>query len=161
MKIVWSQDARVAAWMFAKSGCRPMQYDMAVGIEQPDGQLAGGIMFTAYNGSDVEVHYYGPGFLKRRTVRLIMSIALGVFQVNRLTIRTRKASMARGVQKLGAIHEGTVRRLYGPTDEDRHAGQQYAFPREVIERLAGSDAPRTVTAAVQGNSNAPADSMRA
>jgi hypothetical protein len=45
--------------------------------------------------------------------------------------------MARGVEKLGAVYEGEIRRLYGPSDEDRHTGKQYAFFRETIDRLAG------------------------
>ncbi|MES2692278.1 MAG: hypothetical protein V4773_02320, partial [Verrucomicrobiota bacterium] len=83
-----------------------------------------------WNGSDAELHFYGPGCLTRRTVRLAMQIAAEVLRVNRLTVRTRKASMARGVLKLGAVEEGTVKRLYGPTDEARHAGRQFAFFRE-------------------------------
>ncbi len=135
--LVTGQDERVGAWMFEKSGCKPMQYNMAVGIEDERAGLVGGIMFTGFNGSDAEVHYYGPEYLTRRTVRTIFSIAHRVFNLNRLTIRTRKESMARGVQKLGAVFEGEVRRLYGPTDEPRHTGKQYAFFRETIEKLSG------------------------
>jgi hypothetical protein len=136
-RLVMGEDVRVAAWMFEISHCRPMLFNLAVGIADDVGNLVGGIMFTGFNGSDAEVHYYGPEHLTRRTVRTIFTIALKVFNLNRLTIRTRKEHMARGVQKLGAIYEGTVNRLYGPTDEPCHAGRQYAFFRETIERLAG------------------------
>lgn len=131
------EDERVSAWMVEQSNCRPMQFNIAVGLADEAGELVGGIMFTGYNGSDAEVHYIGPGNLTRRTVRTIFTIALKVFNLNRLTIRTRKESMARGVLKLGAVYEGLVKRLYGPTDEPRHAGQQFAFFREDIVRLAG------------------------
>lgn len=146
MKLVLGEDQRVANWLFEKSECQPMQFNLAVGIEDrrsdaPEGlekedQLVGGIMFTSYNGSDAEVHYYGPSFLKRRTLRTIFQIALNVFNLNRLTVRTRKEEMSRGVLKLGAVYEGTVRRLYGPTDDDNHAGKQYAFFRDRIEALS-------------------------
>jgi len=109
---------------------------MALGLADDAGTLVGGIMFSGYNGSDVEVHFYGPGTLTRRIVRLIFMLAAKHFNVNRVTIRTRKDHMARGVQKLGAIYEGTCRRLYGPSDDDVHAGRQYAFLRETIDRLA-------------------------
>ena len=135
--LVLGQDQHVAEWMFGVSGCNPMLYNMAVGIADDQENLVGGIMFTGWNGSDAEVHYYGPDHLSRRTVRTIFTIALVVLNLNRLTIRTRKESMARGVKKLGAVYEGMVRRLYGPSDEDHHAGQQYAFFREDIERLSG------------------------
>ena len=135
MRLVLGEDQRVADWLFEKSECQPMQFNLAVGIEQ-NGSLVGGIMFTGYNGSDAEVHYYGPSFLKRRTLRTIFQIALNVFNLNRLTVRTRKEEMSRGVLKLGAHFEGIVRRLYGPTDDDNHAGKQYAFFRDRIEALS-------------------------
>src|SRR5262245_24484184 len=107
MQLVMGQDVRVAEWMVAQSNCRPMQFNLAVGLSNDAGELVGGIMFTGFNGSDAEVHYIGPKHLTRRTVRTIFTIALKVFDLNRLTIRTRKESMARGVQKLGAVYEGT------------------------------------------------------
>lgn len=122
--------------MFAKSKCQPMLYNLAVGLVDDAGDIVGGFMFTGYNGSDAEVHYYGPGALTRRVVRSMMQIAAKALKLNRLTIRTRKPSMARGVRKLGAEYEGEIRRLYGPTDEDHHAGQQYVFWRETILKLA-------------------------
>ena len=136
MNPVFGQDAAVAEWMFQIAKQRPMHFEMAVGLVD-HGVLVGGIMFTNWNGSDIEVHYYGPGKLKRPVVRLIFMLAAKQFNVNRMTIRTRKESMARGVEKLGAVYEGTVRRLYGPTNEDRHAGRQFAFYRETIDKLAG------------------------
>lgn len=137
MQLVLQQDAAVAEWLFRISNCRPMLYNMAIGLSDDTGALVGGIMFTGWNGSDVEVHVYSPGQLKRRVVRLIFGLASKHFNVNRVTIRTRKDHMARGVQKLGAVYEGTVRRLYGPSDDDIHAGQQFAFFRETIDKLAG------------------------
>lgn len=137
MQLIMGRDAEIAAWMFDKSKCNPMGFNLAVGIGDDSGQIVGGLMFTGYNGSDAEVHYYGPGFLKRRTVKALFTIAVQALNLNRLTIRTRKDSMARGVQKLGAVPEGTIRRLYGPTDEDRHAGRQFVFFRERMEELAG------------------------
>ena len=113
-----------------------MQYHSAIGLLDPSGALVGGIMWTAYNGSDVELHYTGPRHLTRGIVRFIMAYALIELGVNRITVRTRKESMARGVLKLGAVYEGTVRRLYGPTDAPEHAGRQFAFFRETIEKLA-------------------------
>lgn len=137
MRLVLGEDAKIADWMFVQSKCNPMQYNMAAGIEDSSGDLVGGIMFTGYNGSDAEVHYYGPNFLSRRTVRAIFQIALTVFNLNRLTIRTRKESMARGVKKLGAVYEGRIKRLYGPTDDESHAGLQFVFFRDRIEKLSG------------------------
>lgn len=140
-RIVVGEDERVGRWMFETSGSQPIQFNMAVGLEE-NGELVGGVMFTGFNSSDVEIHFYGPGTLTRRVVRLIFGLALMHFNVNRVTVRTRKQHMSRGVLKLGAIHEGTVRRLYGPSDEACHAGEQYAFFRETIVKLSGLKEPR-------------------
>jgi len=140
-RYVFGQDAAVAEWLFAVSNSRPMLYNMAIGIAEETGELVGGVMFTGYNGSDIEVHIFAPGLLTRRTVKLIFGLAIKQFDVNRVTVRTRKKSMARGVTKLGAVFEGTVRRLYGPTGGKEHAGRQYAFFRERMEVLAGFRRP--------------------
>lgn len=139
MRLLFNEDGHVAQWMFLKSRCQPMQFNLAIGLVDDSGQIIGGFMFTGWNGSDAEVHYYGPKALKRRVVRAMMWIAANVLKLNRLTIRTRKESMARGVLKLGAEYEGTIKRLYGPTDEDRHAGHQYVFWRETILKLANKE----------------------
>ena len=142
-QIVTGRDAEVAAWMFETSGSFPIHYNLAVGLADDAGALIGGAMFTGFNTSDVELHYFGPGTLTRRVVRMIMGIAVLHFNVNRMTVRTRKKHMARGVRKLGAVYEGTVKRLYGPTDTAQHSAQQFAFYRETIEKLAGLSGQRT------------------
>lgn len=136
-RIIVGQDAAVADWLFATTGAFRLQWNLAIGLAGEDGQLVGAILFTGYNTSDVEVHFYGPGALTRRIVRLICGIAVMHFNVNRMTVRTRKKHMARGCTKLGAVFEGTVRRLYGPSDGNEHAARQYVFYRERLEALAG------------------------
>ncbi len=136
MNIITGQDARVAEWAFKTWGCKPFHLDLAVGLADERGELVGAFAFSGYNGSDAEVHVLAPGRLTRRVVRAIMFSAAHQLDLNRLTVRTRKESMARGVQKLGAVPEATIRRLYGPSDEDRDAGRQFVFFRETIEKLA-------------------------
>ncbi len=144
-RLILGEDARVAEWAFATWGCQPFQINLAVGLADEQGELVGAFAFSGWNGSDAEIHVLAPGGLTRRVVRAIMGIALIQLGLKRLTVRTRKDSMARGVQKLGAKYEGTIRRLYGETDEDHHAGRQYAFFRETIARLANiKEAPEDV-----------------
>lgn len=135
--IVTGQDEAVAAWAFRTWGCQPFHINMAIGLANDDGELVGAFAFSGYNGSDAEIHVLAPGLLNRRTVRLIFGLALRQLNLNRLTVRTRKPSMARGVLKLGAKYECRVLRLYGPSDADYDSGQQFVFFRETIEKLAG------------------------
>ena len=136
-QIITGRDAEVAAWLFETTGAFPIHLDMAIGLADETGALVGAVAFSGWNSSSVEVHIHGPGRLTRRIVRLIMGITILHFNANRLTVITRKDSMARGVAKLGAVYEGTLKRLYGPTDSAEHAGQMFAFYRETIEKLSG------------------------
>lgn len=135
-RIITGQDARVAEWAFNTWGCQPFHLDLAVGLADDSGEIVGAFAFSGYNGSDAECHVLAPGRLTRRVVRAIMFIAAHQFNLNRLTVRTRVDHMARGVQKLGAVYEATIRRLYGATDDDQHAAKQFVFFREIIEKLA-------------------------
>jgi hypothetical protein len=136
-KLIVGHDHMVAQWAFAVTNSRPMMYNMAVGLIDDKELLCGAFMFTGYNGSDMEVHYYGPGTLKRRILKEIFIFALKVFKVNRLTVRTRKESMSRGVKKLGAVYEGSMRRVYGPSDDDTDKAEQWVFYKERMAQIAG------------------------
>ena len=135
MKILIGHDVSVSNWAFYTTGCHPFLYNAAIGIIDENGALVGAILFSGFNGSDIEIHIYGPGALKRNIVREIAAIALKVFRVNRMTIRTSQQNIARGCAKLGAVYEGHMRCIFGPGDE--HAAQQYAFFKESLERIAG------------------------
>jgi hypothetical protein len=137
MQFVYGQDHLVAQWAFAITNSRPMMYNLAIGLTEDQKSFCGAFMFTGYNGSDMEVHYYGPGTLNRRVLKEIFLFALKAFNVNRLTVRTRKKSMSRGVLKLGAVYEGSMRRVYGPTDDENHKAEQFVFFRERMEEIAG------------------------
>jgi hypothetical protein len=135
---VYGHDAEIAAWAFNEWGCRPFHVDMAVGIASADdGKLVGAFAFSGYNGNEAEVHYLGVGTLKRNIMREIFKVAIQILNLHRLVVRTRKASVARGVKKLGAIYEGQQRCVYGPSDGDEHKAECYAFFRDRMEFLAG------------------------
>ena len=142
-KIITGQDAYVARWMFEVSNSRPMLYNMAIGLADESGALVGGAMFTNFNGSDAEIHFTGVDTLSRRVVRLIFGLAVMQFNLNRLTIHTRKKSVARDVTKLGAKFECVCKRLYGPSDAAEHAGRRYYFTRETMIKLVGINEPRS------------------
>lgn len=133
-------DRYVAAWARQAQGSYASHLDLCIGVLNPVQELVGAFAFNHYNGCDVELHYYGPGTLKRAIVRAIFATALEKFNPSRITVRTRKESMARGVRKLGAVFECRQLRVYGSTDAPEHAADQFVFYREAIERLAGRKA---------------------
>ena len=135
--VLFGFDPMVAQWAFMATDAKPMLYNACIGVLNKDKALVGAFMFTAYNGSDAEIHYYGPGTLTRKVIREIFLFSVKTLDLNRLTIRTRKDSMSRGVKKLGAEYEGTLKRVYGPLDIRDHTAEQFVFFRERMEELAG------------------------
>jgi hypothetical protein len=134
---VYGHDADIASWAFGAWGCRPFHVDMAVGIASvKTGNLVGAFAFSSYNGNEAEVHFFGPGTLKRHILREIFRVSVAVLNLHRLVVRTRKVSMARGVRKLGAVYEGVQRCVYGPSHDDEHKAECYAFFRDRMETLA-------------------------
>ena len=139
LRIIADDTGDIASWGFSTAKCTPMLYNAAFGVFDGD-ELKGCILFTGYNGSEAEIHFQGVGALNRYTFRTIHRIALQHFNLNRLYVRTRKLSMARGVVKLGAVYEGKQRRVYGPTDDDCHAAECFVFFRETMAKIAKIEA---------------------
>jgi hypothetical protein len=134
LTVIHGRDAIVGAWLFEVTKTHPMRFDMAVGIVDRDRRLVGAFMFTGFNGSEAEVHFYGPGTLTRGVWREMMRIAVVILRLNRLIIRTRKPSMSRGIAKLGAVWEGTQRRVYGPSDSVEHRADCWVMFRETMAK---------------------------
>jgi hypothetical protein len=111
-------------------------YEAAFGIVDDTGKVCGAFWFNNYNFSDIELHYYGPGTLKRYIVVEICARVLAMFRINRMTLRAKSGGMGRGFEGLGAHFEGVQRRFLGPTDEDKHAVWVYGLYREQIEKIA-------------------------
>ena len=134
ISLIEDTDGTIARWGFAAANCMPLQHNACIGVLEGD-KLSGSILFTGYNGSEVEVHYFGPGTLKRHVLLAIFRVALLHFRVNRLVVRTRKESMSRGVKKLGAVFEGLQSRVYGPTDSRDHTAEVWVFFKERLAEI--------------------------
>lgn len=137
VKLVLGLDNLVASWVFLKANWRPLSYNSAIGFEDNSGQLIAAAIFCNYNGHNVDVQFYGPSYLTRRIGREIFIFALNFLKVDRLTLRSRNIPLIRGVFKLGAIHEATLRRFYGSEDTEENRAQQYVFFKEQMMLLAG------------------------
>ena len=136
IRVILDEGGVGADWCFKSAGSIPVQYNASLCVLDGD-VLKGGILFTGFNGSEVEVHFYGPGTLKRHVLKTIFAVALQYFKANRLVVRTRKESMSRGVKKLGAVFEGLQRRVYGPTDSRDHTAEVWVFFRERMAEIVG------------------------
>lgn len=142
--LLHNADDAVAHWAFQAFRLTPSKFDMAVGIVSPDGALAGAILFQAYNGSNVEVSYYGPHTMSPGIVRFIARIVIQHFDASRLTACTSKRNkrFIRALLKLGFVLEGHMRRYYGPRDCPRNTGVRLVMFRERLEQIARLTAAR-------------------
>ena len=142
--LVIDDDARVAAWVYSTFKLFPIPVNRALGIVEKDGTLVGGILLQNYNGSNIELSYYGPWTLSPGMVRMIARVALSQFNVSRSTVITSKKHrrLIRALQRFGWRLEGVQRCFYGPCDCSRNTGVRLVLFREQIEKLARLETPK-------------------
>ena len=136
--LVINDDQRVAAWVYATYQTFPLPVNRALGIVETDGALVGGILLQNYNGSNIELSYYGPWTLTVGIVRTIARIVALEFNAGRATIITSKKNrrLMRSLQRAGWRLEGTQRCFYGIKDCNRNTGVRFVMFREQIDKLA-------------------------
>lgn len=136
--LVIDRDEVVAKWAYTEYNLHEMPVDRAVGIIDGRGYLVGAALFHNFNGANVELSYYGPNTLTSNIARALARIAVGIFNVARLTVVTSKRNkrLIRGLLKLGFRLEGTQRCFYGHDDNTRNTGVRLAAFRDRIECVA-------------------------
>lgn len=136
--ILFDADDAVAAQLFAVYQQKPMKYDRALGLLNRDGRLAGAVLFHHYNGSNVEMSYYGPNTATLGVFRCLMRFILLEFDASRLTVVTNKRNRRniKGFQKLGFRLEGVSRCYYGKRDCARNTAVRFVMFRDMIEKIA-------------------------
>lgn len=120
MNLVYGQDARVARWVQAHG---PHAGDfgqyVAVGVEEGN-ELIAGWVFSEYRGRDIHVSMASttPRWASRRTLYAIFVYPFVQLKVARLTAYTGQSmtSVRRFLERLGFVHEGTMRQGY--VDDD-------------------------------------------
>lgn len=120
MKLVFDQDAIIAEWAKDKykAGLDPWWH--CIGIVDRASQIVGAASLHYYNGSNVELCYWGPRTLTPSVASAIAVFCFGIMGVNRVTCRTPRSNkiVARHLPKLGFKVEGLARRFYGPLKRD-------------------------------------------
>jgi hypothetical protein len=125
MHFITGKDTEIGAWLFEKAKATPRSFNRAIGIENDRGELVGGFMFTGWNGSTLEAHFWGPSALTRQAVRFLFTTAINEFNAAGVIVRASRANTARGMRKLGAELIRSIE--FG----------EFLFNRKVIESLSG------------------------
>lgn len=131
MRLARGDDLSIAQWAFMRFNKRPIQLNCAFAIVDGSDTLCGAVLFSGFNGADVEVHYYGPRTLSRQILKQIGAVVLDGFKAQRVTVKTRNEGLTRGLDKLGVRHECDLANYYGPGADD--TAHQYVIPRRQIE----------------------------
>lgn len=135
--LVAGHDKVVAQWAEKKFGRALAPYHAAFGIIDASGALVGAALFQDFNGSNVEVSYFGRNALRLNIVRGLMLYAFDKLRVNRMTVRTpaRNKPVSQHIVKLGFRHEGSLKYYYGPFAKD--TALLFGLTRKGAERFIG------------------------
>lgn len=132
------KDELVAAWAFSKFGLHPTPINRGLGILNPEGKLLGAILLQSFNGTNIELSYYGPRTVSAGIVRSIAKIIISEFNAARVTVVTsgKNRRLMRSLLKFKFRLEGSQRRYYGHKDCKRNTGVRFVLFREDIENIA-------------------------
>ena len=132
-------DQEVAAWAYATFRYFPVPVNRAYGIIGEDGVLKGAILFQNFNGTNVELSYYGPKTLSVSVIKTIARTVINEFHAARLTVVTsqRNRKLISRLNKMGFGIEGVQKRFYGHKDCRRNTGVRLVMFSEKFAKYAG------------------------
>lgn len=131
-------DHELGARLFAAYGQPPLKFDRCLGVVDNVGELVGYVLFHNWNGSNIELSYYGENTMTPGIIRCIARFIICTFDPARLTviISKRNRRFLRSVQKIGFKLEGAQRCFYGKKDVARNTGIRFVMFRDRIDQLA-------------------------
>ncbi len=131
------QDEYVAKCLFEHYKWPRFNYDKALGLINEEHKLVGAVLFSNYNGHNVEISYFGAKTMRLGIIRCLARYLLVQFDPSRVTAITSKKNRVfiRGLQKIGFKLEGVQRRHYGQADINRNVGVRFVMFREQLEKL--------------------------
>lgn len=131
-------DEQVANHLYTLYNQPKYKYDRALGLVK-DGTLVGTVLFTNWNGSNIEVSYYGKNTMTAGIIRALAQFGIKHFNPSRATVITSKRNkrFMKALQRLGFRLEGTQRCYYGHEDTNRNTGVRFVMFRDRINELAG------------------------
>jgi len=134
LNLVSGHDKVVHEWASQQFGRKLAPCYSAFGLIDKEGPLLGAVIFQDYNGSNIEVSYWGHGFTLG-VIKQLMSYCFEHLKVERVTARTPRDNKAllRQMPKIGFKYEGCLRRYYGP--HKRHDALIFGMLKSDVERF--------------------------
>ncbi len=118
--LLFGHDQTVADWVSKKWGKPIPPWYYAVGILDIEGVLKGGATFHNFNGSNIEMCYYGPSTLTKDVILGLCRYVFTHLKCNRLTVSVPRKNklLIKSVTRIGMKVEGVLRHFYGPYNRD-------------------------------------------
>jgi RimJ/RimL family protein N-acetyltransferase len=116
LNLLFGHDKVVADWASKKTGKPLRNWHHAIGVIDNNGLLVGCASFHDFNGSNVELCYFGPGTMSLSIAKQLMRFAFGNLKVNRISARTPRQNKQalKGFRIFGFRMEGVAKHYYGP-----------------------------------------------
>ncbi len=137
--ILLESDEYVAATLFATYKQKPFKFDRCLGlVDNATKELRGALLFHHYNGSNIELSYYGERTMTPGVIRCIARFIICTFDAARLTVTVskRRRKFIMSLQRFGFKLEGVQRCYYGKRDCSRNTGVRLVLFRDSLDKLA-------------------------
>jgi RimJ/RimL family protein N-acetyltransferase len=119
---VFGHDDLVACWVSQKTGDVYSPPYACIGFTKDGRSLCAGVVFTCWNGSNVEISFASERGFSRENIRTVYRYAFVQCKANRVTAHTRRSNRAMRalLPRLGFSKEaeGVLPRFYGPKRAD-------------------------------------------
>lgn len=114
--------------------------DACIGLLNKQGFVSGGVFLHGYNGSDIQLSYYGYRTVTPGVARTVAQFIMEQFDPARVTVIVSKKNkrLIRSCQRFGCRLEGIQRCYYGKDDCNRNTGVRLVMFRQQVQRLANS-----------------------
>jgi RimJ/RimL family protein N-acetyltransferase len=118
-ELLFGADRVVCEWVQADLGVVIAPPYAAIGVVG-DGKLRGGVVFTRWNGANIDVTFAGRRCFSRSNIRRVYRYLFVQEKALRATAITRRSNhqMRDILPRLGFKHEGVMRFYFGPTNRD-------------------------------------------
>jgi hypothetical protein len=121
-QLLYGADRTVCEWVQQKLRIIISPPYAAIGAINDAGVICGGAVFSAWNGSNIDITLAGVGCLTRQNIKAVYRYVFGQIKANRATAITRRSNkmMRDLLPRLGFEKEaeGVLRRYYGPDRAD-------------------------------------------
>lgn len=114
MNLLLGHDETVASWVATRIG-KPFHAPFTAIGTTAEGRLTGGMVFTGFNGSSVEISLAGNGCVSRNFWRVVLNYAFEQLGCSRLQIHTARDNLTvrHIAPRAGFKFEGKSRNFYG------------------------------------------------